>query len=139
MSEQPQSRFHGEVKVIRNGTEVRVNIFGDNREFVYLEIQKAIAQFSADIKPATAAQREIARAEQAAAVKAAPPAPAPKPEPQPPPGAGIPKCPACRTDKKVESRQFTDADTGELMERFKCKGCGRWLGKATPIAEDLPY
>jgi hypothetical protein len=137
--EQPQSRFHGKVRVQKGDTLIEINIFDDNQEKVYLEIQKAVAQFSPDIKPATAAQREIARAEQVAAARqAAPPAPAPKPVTQPPLDAGIPNCPACRTNKKVESRQFVDSDTGENMERFKCKGCGRWIGKAFTV-EELPY
>ena len=49
--QQPQTRFHGEVKVQRNGTEIRVNIFENDRETLYFEIAQAIAQFSGDIKP----------------------------------------------------------------------------------------
>ena len=81
----------------------------------------------------------FAGAEQAAAVKAAPPpAPAPKPVAQPPLGAGIPKCPACKTDKGVETREFADPDTGETLGRFKCTVCGRWIGKAFSV-DQLPY
>ncbi len=143
MTDQPQTRYHGKVRVQVGETLIEVNIFEENREKLYLEIQKAITQFSADIKPATAAQREIARAEQA---RAAQPALAPQPvlkpaqpKPSPQPQLGVPNCPACRTGNNVEARQFLNADTGEMMERFKCKGCGRWIGKATPVVEELPY
>jgi len=137
--EQPQTKYHGKVRVQTGDTMIELNFFEENKEKVYLDVQQAVAQFSHDIKPATAAQREIARHEQAAAARtAAPPAPAPKPVPQPPPGAGIPKCPACKTVKGVETREFADPDTGETLGRFKCTVCGRWLGKAFSV-DQLPY
>lgn len=144
---EPQTKFHGKVRVQIGETLIEINIFDDNQEKVYLEVQKAVAQFSRDINPATAAQRDIARAEQAAAARTASPAkpaprPAPKPAPAKPahiPGLDSPWCPACQTDSQIEARQFTDKDTGETMQRSKCKGCGRWIGKATPMVEELAY
>jgi len=126
MSEQPQTRFHGKVRVQVVDTLIEVNIFDDNRENLYLEIQNAIAQFSHDIKPATAAQREIARAEQAAAArKAAPPAPAPSPAPKQ--GANAPTCLNCGEECKLV--RWTDKPSLKAMSRYKCSHCDTWAPK----------
>jgi hypothetical protein len=130
MSDFPETRYHGKVRVQKGETLIEVNIFDDNKEKLYLEIQQAVAQFSSDIKPATAAQRDIARAEQAvAARKAAPPAPAPKPEP-PPKGTratNAPVCPECGLSDSVELVRWVDKDTGEQKKAWKCQLCKKWI------------
>jgi hypothetical protein len=130
MTDQPQVRFHGKVRVQKGDTLIEINVFDDNQEKVYLEIQKAVAQFSNDIKPATAAQREIAHAEQAAAArKAASPAPAPKPVPKPRSTsiANAPVCPECGLSENVELVRWADKETGEPKQAWKCQICNRWI------------
>lgn len=132
---QPQTHFHGEVTVQRNGTQVRINIFDDNRERVYQEIAYAIAQFSSDIKPATAAQRELTRAEQAKAAKAV--APVAKAAGS---IAGQPVCQECSFTDQMELIRWSDQDTGEQRAAWKCQRCKKWVGskKKQPV-EELPY
>jgi hypothetical protein len=121
--EQPQSRYHGKVRVQTGDTVIEINVFDDNQEKVYLEVQKAIAQFSRDIKPATAAQREISRAEQAAAARtAAPPAQAPKPAPKQ--EANAPLCLSCGEECKLV--RWTDKASLKAMSRYKCSHCDTW-------------
>lgn len=121
MSDQPQRRFHGEVKVQRNGLEVRVNIFDDNREVVYLEMQHAIAQFAAlsgdpkSIQPMNNAQREIARAEQARAEQAKVSA-----------AVNAPPCQECGSDEAMELIRWKDKNTGEPRQAWKCQNCNLW-------------
>ena len=131
MEDQPQARFHGGVKVQRNGTEIRVNIFENDREALYFEINQAIAQFSGDIRPATQAGRDIRQAEQAAAAKQFTP---PKQQangtrPQPNPNHS-PVCQDCGTVEAVELISFSDPDSGQPLRRYKCQSCKKWLGKA---------
>jgi hypothetical protein len=122
MAEQPQTRFHGKVRVQKGETMIEFNIFDDIKENVYLGIQQAVAQFSNDIKPATAAQREIARAEQARATQ---PALAPTPAPKPKANAQV--CPQCGTAGKLELIYWDDKDTGEPRSAYKCQACKKWL------------
>ena len=124
--QQPQTRFDGEVKVQRNGTEIRVNIFDDDRETLYFEIAQAIAQFSGDIKPATQAGRDILRAEQARAAKPFTP---PKQQANGN-GSRAPVCQECGTVEAVELISFSDPDSGQPLQRYKCQSCKKWLGKA---------
>jgi hypothetical protein len=116
--------------VQKGETLIEVNIFEENKEKLYLEIQQAVAQFSNDIKPATAAQREIARAEQAVASrKAAPPAPAPKPVAKQTTtrATNAPVCPECGRSDSVELVRWADKDTGEQKKAWKCQLCKKWL------------
>jgi len=126
MTYQPQTRFHGEVKVQRNGTEIRVNVFDDNRETLYFEIAQAIAQFSGDIRPATQAGGAIRHAEQVAAAKQFTP---PKKQANGN-GSRAPACQDCGAGAEVKLISFTDEKTGELLHRYKCQSCGKWLNKA---------
>jgi len=115
--EQPQSSYHGKVRVQVGDTIIEVNIFDDNREKLYLEIQQVIDQFSNDIKPATtAAQRELPRAGQARA--AAAPSPVPKPE------ANAPTCLNC--GEECELVRWTDKKSLKAMSRYKCQHCNTW-------------
>ena len=116
--EQPQSRFHGKVRVQTGDTVIEINVFDDNQEKVYLEVQKAVAQFSPDIgRPAaTAAQSEPPRAGQTRA--AAAPSPAPKRE------ANAPICLNC--GEECELVRWTDKKSQNAMSRYKCQHCNTW-------------
>ena len=138
MNGQPESRFHGKVRVQVGETIIEVNIFDDNREKLYLEIQTAIAQFSHDIKPATAAGREIARAEQARA--AAAPRPAPKPTSTRTKAANPPVCGDCNLADMVELVEWVDKLTQEEKKAWKCQRCKKWLyPKQTQPVEELQF
>jgi hypothetical protein len=116
--------------VQKGETLIEVNIFDENKEMVYLGIQQAIAQFSNDIKPATAARREIAKAEQVVAARAAaPPAPVPKPVAKPTSSsiANAPVCPECNQSVTVELVRWVDKDTGEQKKAWKCQLCKKWI------------
>lgn len=116
--EQPQSRFHGKVRVQTGDTVIEINVFDDNQEKVYLEVQKAVAQFSPDIssKPVAAAQSEPPKAGQARA--AAAPSPAPKQQ------ANAPICRDCGEECKLI--RWTDKGSGKGMSRYKCQHCNTW-------------
>jgi predicted RNA-binding Zn-ribbon protein involved in translation (DUF1610 family) len=115
--EQPQSRYHGKVRVQTGDTVIEINVFDDNQEKVYQEVQKAIAQFSPDIKPATtAAQSASPRAEQARAAAA--------PSPVPKQGASVPTCRDCGEECKLI--RWTDKGSHQAMSRYKCPHCGTW-------------
>jgi hypothetical protein len=123
--EQPQSRFHGKVRVQRGETTIEVNVFDDNRNVVYLEVAQAIAQFSGDIKPVTAAQSKPPVAEPARA--AAAPSPAPKPAATGTKAANTPICDECDLADMVELVSWTDKKTGERKKAWKCQRCKKWL------------
>jgi hypothetical protein len=115
--EQPQSRYHGKVRVQTGDTVIEINVFDDNQEKVYLEVQKALAQFSPDIKPvATAAQSVLPRSGQARATAA--PSPAPKRE------ANAPICLNC--GEECELVRWTDKKSMNAMSRYKCQHCNTW-------------
>jgi len=118
--EQPQSRFHGKVRVQTGDTIVEINIFDDNREKLYLEVQQALDQFSNDAMPAEAAQRELPRASQARAAAAPSPAPKPAPKQQ----ASAPICRDCGEVCKLV--RWTDKTSGKAMSRYKCQHCNTW-------------
>jgi len=122
--EQPQSRFHGKVRVQRGDTLIEVNVFDDNRQVVYLEVAQAIAQFSGDVKPAaTAAQSKPPTAEQARAEAA--PSPAPK-STTGTKAANAPVCEECDLADAVELVTWVDKKTGERKRAWKCQRCKKW-------------
>lgn len=118
--EQPQTRYHGKVRVQTGDTIVEINIFDDNREQLYLEVQQALNQFSNATMPAEAAQSEPTRASQARA--AAAPSPVPKPAPKQQANALI--CRDCGEECKLV--RWTDKGSGKAMSRYKCDHCGTW-------------
>lgn len=118
--EQPQSRYHGKVRVQTGDTIVEINIFDDSREKLYLEVQQALDQFSNDRIPGEAAQSEPPRASQARAAAAPSPAPKPAPKQQ----ASAPICRDCGEECKLV--RWTDKTSGKAMSRYKCDHCGTW-------------
>jgi len=123
--EQPQSRFHGKVRVQRGETLIEVNVFDDNREVVYLEVAQAIAQFSRDIKPAAAAQSAVPPTAPARA--AAAPTAVPKPTTTGTKAANAPVCDECDLADMVELVSWADKKTGERKKAWKCQRCKKWL------------
>ena len=118
--EQPQTRYHGKVRVQTGDTIVEINIFDDNREQLYLEVQLALNQFSNDAMPAGAAQRELPRASQARAAAA----PSPVPKPAPKQQANAPVCLNC--GEVCELVRWTDKKSMKAMSRHKCQHCNTW-------------
>jgi predicted RNA-binding Zn-ribbon protein involved in translation (DUF1610 family) len=117
MNGQPESRFHGKVRVQTGDTVIEINVFDDNQEKVYLEVQKAVARFSPDIKPtAAAAQSEPPRAAQTRA--AAAPSPAPKQQ------ANAPRCRDCGEECTLV--RWVDKSSRKAMSRYKCPHCDTW-------------
>jgi len=136
MGDVPQKRFHGKVLVRRGDTEIHVNVFDDDKNVVYQQIQFAIAQFSGDISPATEAGRELRRAaqvvDQAAATRAAAaPTPAPKSTTAVATtrtkAANAPVCEECDQADMVELISWVDRSTGEKKKAWKCQRCKKWL------------
>jgi hypothetical protein len=123
--EQPQSRFHGKVRVQRGDTIVEINIFDDNREKLYLEVQQALDQFSNDRMPGEAAKSKPPVAEPARA--AAAPSPAPKPTAAATKAANAPVCDECDLSDAVELVSWVDKKTGERKKAWKCQRCKKWL------------
>jgi predicted RNA-binding Zn-ribbon protein involved in translation (DUF1610 family) len=116
--EQPQSRFHGKVRVQKGETTIEINIFDDNKDNLYSEVNQAVAQFSPDIgRPAaTAAQSESPGAGQARAAAA--------PSPVPKQGADAPICLTCGEECKL--LRWTDKSSRQAMSRYKCSHCDTW-------------
>ncbi len=129
MGDVPQKRFHGKVLVRRHDTEIHVNVFDDDRNVVYQEIQFAIAQFSGDIGPAMDATRELHKAAQAR--QAAPPTPHPKSTTavttRATKAANAPVCDGCDQADMVELISWADKNTGERKKAYKCQRCKKWL------------
>ena len=132
MDGQPETRYHGKVRVQVGETLIEVNIFDDNREKLYLEIQQAVAQFSPDVKPATAAGREIRRAETAHAAQAASRPAATRP-------LNAPVCQNCGSSGDVELIAWVDKVTGEKRKEWKCQACKKWVNTNPQPARSLPY
>lgn len=134
MSDIPQKRFHGKVLVRRGDTEIHVNVFDDNREVVYLEIAQAIAQFSADIRPATAAQRELANAAMkrnmasgnGGAAVGGKPSPAPKATRTNADILNVPVCQECGSTDSMVLISWYDKKERKNKKAWKCQACGKW-------------
>jgi predicted RNA-binding Zn-ribbon protein involved in translation (DUF1610 family) len=115
--EQPQSRFHGKVRVQTGDTVIEINVFDDNQEKVYQEVQKAVNQFSPVILPvAAAAQSEPLRASQTRS--AAAPRAVPKQQ------ANAPICRDC--GEECQLIRWTDKTSRKAMSRYKCPHCETW-------------
>lgn len=134
-----KKHVHGEIKIQRNGSELRVNIFADTLNEVFLSIAQVEAQYSKSASTSFAAKREILRAEEAAAAAKVPQQPTPSSqgwpfkEPAPSKANGIvnlPVCKQCGSNENLEKVQFTNQETGQLLTRFKCQTCKVWVGKA---------
>jgi hypothetical protein len=128
------TRYHAEIKLTWDAREVRINIFADT----LLEIYSDLADISEQIPGplASAGHREIANAELKAqqlqkdgllpdhvARKVAPKA-APKAAPR-----TAPVCPGCGSTN-TELIKWTDKETFEARQAWKCQDCKQWLPSA---------
>ena len=112
---QPQTRYHAEVKGRLNDEEVRVNVFADTLNEIFLDIGKVHSQlFEAYRNPG---KREIANAELKAKKQ-----PAANPEQT----GEIPVCEDCSTPEFMQLIHFNDKKTGQPRQAWKCQQCQKW-------------
>lgn len=120
MNGQPQTRYHAEVKGRLNDEEVRVNVFADTLNEIFLDIGKIHAQlFEAYRNPG---KREIANAE--LKTKKQPQTVLPGEDQLFPDGA--PVCKNCGTNENMELIGFKDNKTGKPRQAWKCQECQKW-------------
>ncbi|OGO03887.1 MAG: hypothetical protein A2Y72_03575 [Chloroflexi bacterium RBG_13_53_26] len=120
--EQPQSRFHGKVKVQKGDIEIQVNIFEDTREKVYQELNHAFVTLGnwlgTTSKPGAAAATAAAKPTAAgpgnggAAANGTP--------------ANAPFCDECGTNDEVQLIHWTDKKTHQPKSGWKCQRCKKW-------------
>ena len=122
MAEQPQSRFHGKVKVQKGDIEIQVNIFEDTREKVYQELNHAFVTLSKWVEPSPkpGAPGATATAKPAAA-RAGNGGPTASKQ------VNAPACKKCGLNDMVELIEWTDGDTGEIKKALKCQRCKKWI------------
>ena len=118
------SKVHIKHEQLQDG--ITVNVFGDSAEEAMQLMVDTINCIDGNVA------RDVAR------VDAAKPPPAQRRNPQPTPApsharnAGIqnlPLCKECGSNANLEKVQFTDGDSGQLLNRFKCQTCKVWVGK----------
>ncbi len=123
-----QTRYHAEIKLTYDAREVRINIFADTLNEIYLDLANISEQLPGPIQ--NGGHREIANAELKAkqlqkdgllpdkvAKKLAPKAPA------------APVCVNCGS-QNTELINWNDKVTGEAKQAWKCQDCKQWLPKA---------
>lgn len=122
MADQPQSRFHGKVKVQKGDIEIQVNIFEETREKVYQELNHAFLTLGKWVEsgPKPGAPVATAAAKPAAARAGNGGSAASKP-------VNAPACQKCGLADRVELIEWTDGDTGEMKKALKCQRCKKWL------------
>lgn len=113
-----KTKYHAEVKGRLNDEEVRVNVFADTLNEIFLDIGKVHAQlFEAYRNPG---KREIANAELKAQQ------PIPKPSPAQSLKDTVPVCENCGTNENMELIGFNDKKTGKPRQAWKCQQCEKW-------------
>jgi len=120
--EQPQSRFHGKVKVQKGDFEIQVNIFEETREKVYQELNHAFVTLGNWF-------REAPKPGAPAATAAAKP-PADRPgnggNAANGPLGNAPFCNECGSNDEVELIHWTDKKTHAAKSGWKCQRCKKW-------------
>ena len=123
---QPTSRYHAEIKVVVDGREARINAFRDTLAEIFTDLSLITQQIPGDWR--NGAKREIVNAERKAeqlhAAGALPPTVAKKLSPKTPP-----PCPNCGSTN-TELIKWTDKDTGQPRQAWKCQDCKQWLPNA---------
>jgi len=118
MSEvRPQSNYHAEVKGRLYEEEIRVNIFANTLNEIFLDIGKVHAQLFEGYR--NPAMREIANAEavdrETALITN---------------GSGqsgeVPVCQQCGSNASMELIEFADKGTGQPRHAWKCQACNKW-------------
>ena len=123
-----QTRYHAEIKLTYDAREVRINIFADTLNEIYLDLANISEQLPGPIQ--NGGHREIANAELKAkqlqkdgllpdkvAKKLAPKAPV------------NPVCVNCGSGN-TELINWNDKVTGEAKQAWKCQDCKQWLPNA---------
>ena len=122
MTEQPQSRFHGKVKVQKGDIEIQVNIFEDAREKLYQELNHAFTTLGKWIESAPKPGAPVATA--AAKTTATRPGNGGSTASKP---ANAPVCKKCGSADSVELIEWADGDSGEIKKAWKCQACKKWI------------
>lgn len=130
MAEEPQSRFHGKVKVLKGDIEIQVNIFEDTREKLYQELNEAFLTLGkwVEAAPKPGAPVAAATAKPTAVNPGNGGAAALRPAPKQ--GASAPLCIDCGEECKLV--RWTDKKSGQSMSRYKCPHCDTWAPKKQP-------
>ena len=123
------SRYHAEIKLTYDAREVRINIFADTLNEIYVDLANISEQLPGPLQ--NAGHREIANAELKAkqlqkdgvlpervAKKLAPKAPV------------APACCVNCGSTNTELIKWTDKTTGEPKQAWKCQDCKQWLPNA---------
>lgn len=120
------TRYHAEIKVTVDGREARINVFADTLAEVYSDLATICQQIPGPL--ANGGRREILnaelKAEQLRQNGQLPDRVEKKLAPKTPPA-----CPNCGSTN-VELIKWTDKDTGEPKQAWKCQDCKQWLPKA---------
>ena len=124
MNGTPSTRYHAEIKLTIAGKEARINVFADTLNEIYSDLAKITVQYD---ELASAAKREIANAElkaqQLQKHGLLPDRVAKKLAPK------TPVCVNCGSTN-TELIKWTDKETGEPKQAWKCQDCKQWLPNA---------
>ena len=128
------THYHAEVKGSIEGREVRINVFKDDLDAVFLDVGIIVAQLSEatalslpnSATHPTFADERRARAEATAKAANPPAKPAPKPTPHAQQPGEIPVCKSCGSSEHMELVSFTDKRTGKPAQAWKCQACIAW-------------
>ena len=125
MNGEPKTRYHAEVQVTLEGRSARINVFADTLAEIFKDIGTICSQFPQDwMNPA---KREIVnaerKAEQLQSAGALPHAVAKKLSPK------TPVCVNCGSTN-TELIKWSDKDTGQPRQAWKCQDCKQWLPNA---------
>ena len=125
MNGTPLTRYHAEIKVTVDGREARINAFRDTLAEIFTDLSLITQQIPGDWR--NGAKREIVnaerKAEQLQAAGALPHAVAKKLSPK------KPVCVNCGSTN-TELIKWTDKDTGQPRQAWKCQDCKQWLPNA---------
>jgi hypothetical protein len=127
-----KTRYHAEIKLTLDAREVRINVFADTLVEIYRDLASICQQIPGPFQ--NGAHREIANAELKAEqlrkdgvlppkTKAAPKTPVAS---TPSDDDATPVCTKCGSDEDMELVGFTDRQTGEKKEAWKCQKCKKW-------------
>ena len=122
--ESPKTRYHAEIKLTIEGKEARVNVFADTINEIFSDLAKITIQYD---ELHSAAKREILNAElKAGQLRQNGQLPASVEKKL---GTKAPVCPNCGSTN-TELIKWTDRETGEAKQAWKCQDCKQWLPKA---------
>jgi hypothetical protein len=125
MSNGQSTRYHAEIKVAIDGREARVNVFADTLNEIFLDLATICEQIPHPL--ANGAKREIANAElKAEQLRQNGRLPAHVEKKL---GPKAPVCVNCGSTN-TELIKWTDKETGEPKQAWKCQDCKQWLPKA---------